>query len=321
MEDNYRRTLLITAVAPLAWGTTYLTTESLLPPDRPLFSALARALPAGLVLLLVVRRLPRGAWWWRAAVLGTCNIGLFFPLIFLAAYHLPGGLAATVQAASPLAVMGLAFLLLRERATAARVGAALVGLVGVGLLVLQSPDGVTLLGLAGAFGSVLVSGLGFVLVKRWPRPADVSMLTLVSWQLVVGGLLLLPLALLVEGPPPSIDLPAAAGYLWIGVAGTIVAYCCWFHGLSRMPAGAVSLVGLLNPVTGTVLGVALAGETFGWPQAIGTALVLGGVLAGQRRTPSAAVDTPASSPATGTPPTTTAPASTPRSGREVVAVR
>ena len=49
-----------------------------------------------------------------------------------------------------------------------------------------------------------------------------------------------------------------------------------------MPAGAVSLVGLLNPVVGTALGVAVAGEAFGWVQALGMLLVLGGVVAGQR---------------------------------------
>lgn len=297
MEDNRLLTVAITAVAPLAWGTTYLVTEQFLPPDRPLFAALVRALPAGLLLLALVRTLPRGDWWWRAALLGACNFGLFFPLIFLAAYHLPGGLAATVQAASPLAVMGLALLLLGERPGLLRVAAALVGLAGVGLLVLRSPDGVTGLGLAGAFGSVLVSGLGFVLVKRWGRPEGVSMLGFVSWQLVAGGLLLLPVALVVEGPPPPVDLPAVAGFLWIGVAGTIVAYACWFHGLSRMPAGAVALVGLLNPVTGTVLGVAFAAEAFGWPQALGMALVLGGVLVGQRRGPATAAATdPAATP-------------------------
>ena len=282
MEDTSLRVVAITAVAPLVWGTTYLVTEQFLPPDRPLFAALMRALPAGLVLLLALRQLPTGAWWWKAAVLGACNIGLFFPLIFLAAYHLPGGLAATVQAASPLAVMALAWPLIRERPGLVRVAAALVGLTGVGLLVLRSPDGVTALGLAGAFGSVVVSAVGFVLVKRWTAP--VGMLTLVSWQLVAGGLVLLPVALLVEGAPPAIDVEAAGGFLWIGVVGTIVAYTCWFHGLSRMPAGAVSLVGLLNPVTGTALGVAFAAEAFGWVQALGMALVLGGVVAGQRRT-------------------------------------
>ncbi|WP_345453782.1 EamA family transporter [Nocardioides marinquilinus] len=281
METNAVRAGLVTAVAPLAWGTTYLVTEQLLPPDRPLFAALMRALPAGLLLLAVTRTLPRGSWWWKAVVLGVLNIGVFFPLVFLAAYGLPGGLAATVQAASPLVVMALAWPLIRERPTAVRVVSALVGLLGVGLLVLGSRDGVTALGLVGAFGSVAVSALGFVLVKRWAPP--VGMLTLVSWQLVVGGLVLLPVALLVEGAPPAIDAPAAAGFLWIGVVGTIVAYYCWFHGLSRLPAGAVSLVGLLNPVTGTVLGVAFAAEAFGLTQALGMALVLGGVLAGQRR--------------------------------------
>lgn len=297
MEDIRFRTVAITAVAPLAWGTTYLVTGELLPPDRPLFAALMRALPAGLLLLVVVRRLPHGEWWWRAAALGVCNIGLFFPLIFLAAYHLPGGLAATVQAASPLAVMLLALPLLREHPGAVRVAAALVGLVGVGLLVLESPDGVTAIGLAGAFGSVLVSALGFVLVKRWGRPEGVSMLTMISWQLVAGGLVLLPLALVVEGAPPAVDLPAVGGYLWLGTAGTILAYSCWFHGLTRMPAGAVALVGLLNPVTGTTLGVLVVGEAFGWTQALGMALVLGGVVAGQRRTTPAPVAAVAPTPA------------------------
>lgn len=306
MEDNPGRIAAVAAVAPLAWGTTYLVTDTLLPPDRPLFAALMRALPAGLLLLTVTRTLPRGVWWWRSIVLGVANIGAFFPLIFLAAYHLPGGLAATVQAASPLVVMAVAWLLLGERAGLLRVAAAVIGLVGVGLLVLRAPDGVTGLGLAGAFGSVLVSSLGFVLIKRWTPP--VGMLTLVSWQLVVGGLVLLPVALLVEGPPPPLDLPAVAGFLWLGLVGTALAYTCWFYGLTRMPAGAVSLVGLLNPVTGTVLGVVVAGELFGPAQAVGVALVLGGVLVGQqRRRPTAAVPDDA--------PDLTAPLAEPGTGR------
>ncbi|WP_157559626.1 DMT family transporter [Nocardioides sp. Soil777] len=274
--------VLLTAVAPAAWGTTYIVTEQLLPPDRPLFGALVRALPIGLVMLAWRRRLPRGDWWWKAAVMGLCNIGAFFPLIFLAAYHLPGGLAATIQATAPLAVMALAWPLIGERPARVRVGAALMGLVGVTLLVLRNPDGVTALGLAGALGSVLVSALGFVLMKRWTPPVD--MLTLVSWQLVVGGLALLPLALVLEGAPPAIDLEAALGYTWIAVVGTGLAYVCWFTGLRAMPAGAVSLIGLVNPVVGTALGVVVAAEAFGWVQALGMALVLGGVLLGQRTT-------------------------------------
>ena len=111
----------------------------------------------------------------------------------------------------------------------------------------------------------------------------------------------MPVALLVEGAPPALDLPAVGGFLWLAVVGTGVAYYCWFTGLRGMPAGAVSLIGLVNPVVGTALGVAFAGELFGWPQALGMVLVLGGVLrAGQpallRRTPEWTVRRPAEPP-------------------------
>jgi probable blue pigment (indigoidine) exporter len=271
---------MVTAVAPIAWGTTYIVTENFLPADRPLFAAAARALPAGLVLLAWRRQLPHGDWWWKAALLGLCNIGLFFPLIFLAAYELPGGLAATVQAMSPLAVMAIALPALGERPGVRRVVAALVGLLGVGLLVLRAGGELSTLGLVAAVGSVVVSALGFVLVKRWPSPTD--MLTTISWQLVAGGLVLVPVALLVEGAPPALSATNLGGLLWLTSMGTAVAYYCWFRGLVRMPAGAVAIVGLVNPVVGTLLGVLFAGELFGWAQALGMVLVLGGVVAGQR---------------------------------------
>lgn len=288
MEDISQRTrlLALAAVAPLAWGTTYVITATALPPDRPLFSAAMRALPAGLVLLAVTRTLPPPGWRLRALVLGLCNIGLFFPLVFLGAYRLPGGLAATLQAVSPLVVMALAVLILGERPGVRAVLAGLVGLLGVGLLVLRAPQVPDAVGLAGALGSVLVSGLGFVLVRRWRPP--VGMLTMVSWQLVVGGVLLVPLALLVEGAPPALDASAVAGYGWLGGVATVLAYVCWFGALSRLPAGDVALVGLLNPVMGTVLGVVVLAESFGPAQAVGTALVLGSVLAARGRGPDSA---------------------------------
>ena len=108
------------------------------------------------------------------------------------------------------------------------------------------------------------------------------MLTTISWQLVAGGLVLVPVALLVEGAPPALSATNLGGLLWLTTMGTAVAYYCWFRGLVRMPAGAVAIVGLVNPVVGTLLGVLFAGELFGWAQALGMVLVLGGVVAGQR---------------------------------------
>src|SRR6476659_1783882 len=97
-RDSYAGTLALAALAPIAWGSTYAVTTEFLPPGRPLFTALMRALPAGLALLALTRTPPCGAWIWRAAVLGMLNIGTFFPLLFLAAYRLPGGVAAVLGA-------------------------------------------------------------------------------------------------------------------------------------------------------------------------------------------------------------------------------
>ncbi|WP_082574901.1 MULTISPECIES: EamA family transporter [unclassified Nocardioides] len=272
-------TLALAALAPIAWGSGYYVTETFLPPERPLFGALVRALPFGLVLLAFRPRLPQGIWWWRALVLGTLNIGAFFVLIFIAAYRLPGGTAATLTATAPIVVMLVAWALIGERPRAAALVGAGVGAAGVALLVLRADFAVDPLGVAASFGAVAMSSVGFVLVKRWKPPVD--MLTFTAWQLVAGGLVLLPVALLVEGAPPPLDPSAIGGFLYLGLAGTVVAYVVWFRGLRRLPAGAVALVGLLNPVSGTIIGVALAGESFGGSQALGLLLVLAGILAGQ----------------------------------------
>src|SRR5918998_3633263 len=88
MERSMRDRLL-TMLAPASWGTTYVVTATLLPPDRPLLAALLRALPAGLLVLLVVRRMPPAPiWWWRFLALGIVNFTAFFPLLFYAAYRL-----------------------------------------------------------------------------------------------------------------------------------------------------------------------------------------------------------------------------------------
>src|SRR5206468_6323047 len=81
------RDSLITAIAPIAWGTTYFVTTEFLPPDRPLLVGALRALPIGVLLAVVFRRAPAGVWWWRALVLGTLNVGLVFALLFTVAYR------------------------------------------------------------------------------------------------------------------------------------------------------------------------------------------------------------------------------------------
>ena len=119
--------LALTSLGPAVWGSTYVVTTELLPPDRPLLSALLRALPAGLAILAVRRVLPTEGLWWRAAVLGALNIGVFQPLLFVSAYRLPGGVAATLGAVGPLLAALLAWRLLGEPLLVRRIAAGLAG--------------------------------------------------------------------------------------------------------------------------------------------------------------------------------------------------
>ena len=169
--------LLATAVGPVTWGTTYVVTTELLPPDRPLFTAAVRTLPAGLLLVALGRRLPSGVWWWRAAALAALNIAAFQALLFVSAYRLPGGVAATFGAAGPLVVAGLAAWLLAERPSRWQLASGVAGLVGVALVVLGPAAGLDLVGVGAGVLGVLAMALGTVLVRRWERPVGVLAFT------------------------------------------------------------------------------------------------------------------------------------------------
>ncbi|EFO2576370.1 EamA family transporter, partial [Escherichia coli] len=138
--------LLFTAIAPAIWGSTYIATTQLLPNFTPMTVAVLRALPAGLLLLLIVRQLPKGIWWLRILILGALNFSIFLSMLFVAVYRLPGGVAATVGAVQPLIVIFVAAALLGSAIRPMSVMATVVGIAGVALLVLAPNAALDLVG-------------------------------------------------------------------------------------------------------------------------------------------------------------------------------
>lgn len=271
----------LTALAPLIWGSTYLLTSELLPPNVPLLSAAIRTLPVGLLMLCYLRLLPKGDWWWKALVLGLLNIGVFQALLFVAAYRLPGGVAATVGAIQPLVVVMLSVLVLRQPSRWTSWLAALGGLSGIALLVLGPTASFDPLGLLAAAAGAMAMATGTILTKKW-QP-KVSAMVLTSWQLTAGGLVLLPLALCFEQLPPMLTASQILAYVWLGLVGTGLTYILWLRGVLRLSATAVSSISLLSPVSATLLGLLVLQQTLDLTQSIGMALVLGSVLIGQLR--------------------------------------
>lgn len=267
--------ILLTAVAPAIWGSTYITATELLPHGYPMTVAVLRALPAGLLLLAIVRTLPFGIWWIRSLILGGVNFSIFWSLLFLSAYRLPGGVAATVGAVQPLIVIGLAHFLLGRRARAGTILAALAGLSGIALLVLTPAARLDTLGILAGLAGAVSMAFGTVLSRKWQPP--VSALTFTAWQLTAGGLLLLPVALVMEPPLPALTATNITGFLWLGLIGGAFAQLLWFRGIARLEPAIVASLSFLSPVMAVTLGWALLGQSLTPPQIAAILIVMGSI--------------------------------------------
>lgn len=272
--------IMLTALAPMTWGTTYVVATELLPPNHPLLVAALRSLPIGILLTVWLRQLPKGIWWWRILILGSLNIGIFQALLFIAAYRLPGGVAATAGAIQPLLVVLFSWILLNEKPSKRSIVAAITGFIGVGLLVLGPTARLDHVGIVAAIAGAATMGLGTVLVKRWKRP--VSLLVFTAWQLAIGGIVLLPIALVIEGPITHLSTTNLFGFVYLGLVGTGAAYALWFRGIDKLKASAVSSLGLISPLVATLIGFVLLHQAFTPIQLIGIAIILMSVLIGQQ---------------------------------------
>lgn len=269
----------VSALAPAIWGSTYLVTTEWLPADRPLLAATVRALPAGLVLLAFGRILPTGIWLWRALVLGTLNIGAFFFLLFVAAYRLPGGVAALIGSVQPMLVLVLAALILGDKIRTVHVVTCVGGACGVALLVLKSTVGLDFVGVLAALAAAVCMASGIVLTKRWKRPVGVLLFT--GWQLTAGGLVLLPVLLAIEGLPSQINGTNVIGFLYLICLGSLFGYSIWFRGVDRLPALAVSFLGLISPIVATILGYLFLNQLLSVIQLVGALIIIGAIVVAQ----------------------------------------
>lgn len=269
--------VLTTALAPALWGSTYVVFTQLLPTDHPLLVSAFRALPAGVLLMLLGAGLPPRRAVLPLAVVGLANIGLFFGFLFVGAARLPAGLAATLGATQPLIVAFLAWAILKRPPTLLQIGAAAIGVAGVALLVMAPTTALDPVGVGAALCAALSMALGTVLIAKWGRLG--TPLQLAAWQLALGGLLLVPLAAAIEGVPPVPTVENLLGMGYLVLFGTALAYWVWVRGITGLGA-VVAFLGLLTPVVATILGAVVVGDRFSALQLAGMAVVLGATVAG-----------------------------------------
>jgi probable blue pigment (indigoidine) exporter len=242
--------------------------------------AALRALPTGLLLLALTRCLPPRAWLGRTFLLGGLNFALFWALLFVAAYRLPGGVAATLGSLQAMMVILMARGWLGTPIRAGAVAAAATGVLGVTLLLIGPDASLDPVGIAAGLAGAASMATGTVLSRKWQPP--VSALSFTAWQLTAGGLILLPLALIMEPALPALTATNLAGLAWLGLIGAAASYVIWFRGVARLEPGAVSMLGMMSPVTAVLLGWVVLGQSLSLLQGLGAAIVLCSVWTGQR---------------------------------------
>lgn len=278
--------LITTALAPIIWGSSYLVTTEYLPQGYPLTLAVLRALPVGLILLMFCRQLPSANWWLKIVILGALNFSIFWWLLFVSAYRLPGGVAATIGAIQPLLVLFLARGFLGSQIHTYSIAAAISGIFGVALLLLTAKSTLDQIGLLAGVGGAISMAFGTVLSKKWlseNKRNSVTPLTFTAWQLVAGGILLLPAAVILEPTLPNLSNENIFGLIYLGLVGAGLTYLLWFRGLAKLSPNAIAPLGFLSPVTAVLLGWIVLGQSLSVLQFVGAGIIFFSIWLSQRK--------------------------------------
>jgi drug/metabolite transporter (DMT)-like permease len=252
------------------WGGSFFFAKVSVGELPPLTVVLARVGLAAMALLAVVRaagqRMPRDLGLWVAFfAMGMLNNLIPFSLIFWGQTRIASGLAAILNATTPLWTVLLAHLLTRdEKFTPNRLAGVLAGLAGVAVMI--GPEALARLGLDFlAQTAVVVAAVSYAsasIFGRRFRAAGVSPLVTAAGQVTATTVMALPVVLLVDHPW-ALPVPSAATWaslVALALLCTALAYILYFRVLATVGATNIALVTLLVPASAILLGSLVLGE-------------------------------------------------------------
>lgn len=270
----------------LLWGFSYFFTAVALQGGvPPVTLVLLRTALAALVLLPLVALLglsmPRDwATWKLFAVQSVINNVIPFSLMAWAQTHIPSGLAAVLNATTPLWTLLVARVLAGERLSFNKTAGVIFGIVGVATLVGPELAVVNLPVLMG-MGAFLLGTLFYGLSALWMRKLrHISPIVSAASQLCWSSVLLTPIAAFTDRfwqlPMPTASTIGAV--VGVAVFSTALAYIVFFRISATAGPQNAMLVTLLIPVTATLLGVVVLGEALTVHQVVGAVVIAMGLL-------------------------------------------
>ncbi|MEZ8188903.1 DMT family transporter [Vibrio sp. 1F279] len=260
--------ILLAMIPAFFWGTTYAVTQFTLQEWPPLLLGALRALPAGLLLLVVKPTLPQKGEWQIIFTLGLINIATFFSLIFVMALTLPSAISGVGMISVPVFAMIFHWVVKKQRPQLIQ------ALSGVGLItlawILFNPSQIALnpIGLGAMFAAIMCIVIGSSITKS--LGSRMHWWKVLTWQLILGGTILSVASgvhALIDPQPyvnavTHFDTRNAIGLVWVIVLNTALGYGMYVWLLQRMSVVDFTFGGIANPVAGIVTGMVLMSESF-----------------------------------------------------------
>jgi drug/metabolite transporter (DMT)-like permease len=270
----------------ILWGSAFFfagwSLKEITPHGLAFFRVAIAALALGLTAVVLRLPFPRGIEIWsRLALLSLISTAIPFTLLYWAQTQIASGLAAILNAMTPIFTILVAHVATRdERIDARRFIGVLAGVVGVAVIVGPSAIG-HMDGSLWAEAAVLGAGICYALASVWGRRFTGQSPVVVSFaQMVFASAILLPV-MLISGAPFRVPVPSPsviAAVLALGIFSTGLAFVMFFNILKSAGATNAVLVTLLVPVSAIMLGVVILGEIIAPRQFAGLSMIALGLL-------------------------------------------
>jgi drug/metabolite transporter (DMT)-like permease len=267
----------------LLWGASFFF-NGVAVQSLPTFTVVvARVVIAAVILHLALRasglRMPRDAALWRTFfAMALINNAMPFSLIVWGQSHIASGLAAIVNATTPLFTVMIAHVFTSdEKLTRGRLAGVIIGLSGVAVMIgldALRNLGVNVVAQLAVLGGALCYASGAVFGRRF-RTMNITPMQTATGQTTAASVILLPVVLLVD-QPWTLAMPGVgtiAALFAVAALSTALAYIIYFRLLASAGATNVLLVTFLVPVVAILLGAAFLGEVLQPQHLLGMALI------------------------------------------------
>jgi drug/metabolite transporter (DMT)-like permease len=270
----------------LIWGSTFLAIRIGNEALAPVWAAALRLSLAAPLLAVIVTirrdRWPRGAALQGAVLFGVFNFGVNLSLLYWGERVVPSGIAAVLYATVPLSTSLIAAAIGVERLVARKMIAAVVAIVGVGIIFAgEMRFDVPFEGLIAVFLAATAASLSSVLLKR--APAQPSVFATNAIGAAAGALIAFAVSLLL-GEDHALPTTVAGWWpvIYLVLAGSLGAYVIWTWLVGHWSVTSASYVGVVVPVIAVILGAIALHETRSPETYLGAAIVVAAVVVALR---------------------------------------